>query len=339
MLERGELLTMEEFYETLTQWLLDTLEPAHITAAITALKPYTLTAAVFSGEDPEQKLAEYQRLCREDYGFAPDLLVGGYWERLDEQVRQACEQLTLLEEYRFYFGSGALIRGERLPPMPDEVPAVDERSLEETRQAVLAGNEESVTTSLSALVRHGARTRPLPRALKDQTILILLRLRQSVRDVHAPQGTETFDNELLALRDVSTCRELIEQACGLAVRLCALCREAWKQSSPLPGVLRYLETHYMEEISLAQMAQSCHYSTSYFSTLFKAQTGETFVSYLNRLRLEKACELLLTTNGKNADIAQQVGFSDPKYFNRLFVRQYGMPAHAYRKSARKGEER
>ncbi len=223
--------------------------------------------------------------------------------------------------------------------MPDEVPAVDERSLEETRQAVLAGNEESVTTSLSALVRHGARTRPLPRALKDQTILILLRLRQSVRDVHAPQGTETFDNELLALRDVSTCRELIEQACGLAVRLCALCREAWKQSSPLPGVLRYLETHYMEEISLAQMAQSCHYSTSYFSTLFKAQTGETFVSYLNRLRLEKACELLLTTNGKNADIAQQVGFSDPKYFNRLFVRQYGMPAHAYRKSARKGEER
>ena len=329
----------DEIYETLTQWLLDTLEPAHITAAITALKPYTLTAAVFSGEDPEQKLAEYQRLCREDYGFAPDLLVGGYWERLDEQVRQACEQLTLLEEYRFYFGSGALIRGERLPPMPDEVPAVDERSLEETRQAVLAGNEESVTTSLSALVRHGARTRPLPRALKDQTILILLRLRQSVRDVHAPQGTETFDNELLALRDVSTCRELIEQACGLAVRLCALCREAWKQSSPLPGVLRYLETHYMEEISLAQMAQSCHYSTSYFSTLFKAQTGETFVSYLNRLRLEKACELLLTTNGKNADIAQQVGFSDPKYFNRLFVRQYGMPAHAYRKSARKGEER
>ena len=101
----------DEIYETLTQWLLDTLEPAHITAAITALKPYTLTAAVFSGEDPEQKLAEYQRLCRDDYGFAPDLLVGGYWERLDEQVRQACEQLTLLEEYRFYFGSGALIRG------------------------------------------------------------------------------------------------------------------------------------------------------------------------------------------------------------------------------------
>ena len=223
--------------------------------------------------------------------------------------------------------------------MPGEVPPFEEQSLEEIRQAVLAGNGESTEAMLSALVKRCARTRPLPRALKDQTILILLRLRQGVQDVHPPQGTEAFDNDFLALRDVSTCRELIEQACGLALRLCALCRESWMQTSPLPGVLRYLEKHYMEEITLTQMARSCHYSTSYFSTLFKAQTGETFVSYLNRLRLEKACELLLTTNGKNADIAQQVGFSDPKYFNRLFVRQYGMPAHAYRKSARRGEER
>lgn len=329
----------DEIRDTLTQWLLDTLQPAQTAAAVTALNPYTLTAAVFSEEDPAKKLAEYQRLCRNDYGFSPDLLLGGYWEHLDEQVRQACAQLASLEEYCFYFGPGALIRGERLPPMPGEVPPFEEQSLEEIRQAVLAGNGESTEAMLSALVKRCARTRPLPRALKDQTILILLRLRQGVQDVHPPQGTEAFDNDFLALRDVSTCRELIEQVCGLALRLCALCRESWMQTSPLPGVLRYLEKHYMEEITLTQMARSCHYSTSYFSTLFKAQTGETFVSYLNRLRLEKACELLLTTNGKNADIAQQVGFSDPKYFNRLFVRQYGMPAHAYRKSARRGEER
>ena len=73
-----------------------------------------------------------------------------------------------------------------------------------------------------------------------------------------------------------------------------------------------------------------HYSPNYFSSIFKAYTGETLISFVNRLRMEKAVEYMPVKNMKNMEIANRVGIMDYKYFNKLFKKRYGMSVQKFR---------
>jgi len=75
-------------------------------------------------------------------------------------------------------------------------------------------------------------------------------------------------------------------------------------------------------------------SEVYLSQFFKEQSGETFSSYLERIRMEKAVELLLTSEQSIQVIAEKVGYSTSNTFGRAFKRIYGMSALSYRKTFR-----
>ncbi|MDR0270265.1 response regulator transcription factor [Paenibacillus sp.] len=93
----------------------------------------------------------------------------------------------------------------------------------------------------------------------------------------------------------------------------------------------YIETHYAEEkMSLQDICRHVLMSTSYFSLVFKQHTGETFVEYLTRIRMEKAKEMLQHTTMKFYEIAGKVGYGDPNYFSILFKKHAGMTPREYR---------
>lgn len=94
---------------------------------------------------------------------------------------------------------------------------------------------------------------------------------------------------------------------------------------------RYIEEHYAENITLETMAKHIHMNSFYFSSFFKKQTGQNFKDYLNQIRMKHAMELLMTTNKKSYEIAEEVGFKDFRYFSELFGRYYGKTPTAYRK--------
>ena len=71
-------------------------------------------------------------------------------------------------------------------------------------------------------------------------------------------------------------------------------------------------------------------NTSYFYTLFKKETGKSFVGYLTGYRMEKAARMLVETNEKSYMIAKSVGYTDPNYFSYVFKRQYGVSPSKYR---------
>ena len=80
------------------------------------------------------------------------------------------------------------------------------------------------------------------------------------------------------------------------------------------------------------MQQVCKFlaiSTSYFSTLFKNQTGKTFVEALTDCRIEAAKELLSTTQMKSYEVAEAVGYSDAHYFSSIFKKNVGMTPKEY----------
>ncbi len=102
--------------------------------------------------------------------------------------------------------------------------------------------------------------------------------------------------------------------------------------------VQYINEHYAENLSLDILAKHIHMNSFYFSTFFKKQTGKNFKEYLNQVRMTRAMELLMTTNKKSYEIADEVGFKDYRYFNEIFSRHYGKTPTVYRKAIMKGGE-
>lgn len=96
-------------------------------------------------------------------------------------------------------------------------------------------------------------------------------------------------------------------------------------------VCDYIQTHYKKDISLTEMAQYANMSISYFSSWFKRCTGRTLVQYIQEVRIEKAKQLLLETQLKNYEIAEQVGFATQPYFIRVFKNTVGVSPNLFRK--------
>ena len=99
-------------------------------------------------------------------------------------------------------------------------------------------------------------------------------------------------------------------------------------------VRTYLLEHIDEKLSLEEVALRFSYHPNYFSTLWSSKTNTSFVSYVQKLRMEKACELLENTNLRVCDIAKLVGFNDDKYFCKVFKATYNIPPLAYRRNRR-----
>lgn len=85
----------------------------------------------------------------------------------------------------------------------------------------------------------------------------------------------------------------------------------------------WITLNLKESITIEKIAGHVYMNPTYFCEYFKNETGETVLDYVTRSRINKARELLLTTNLKIYEIAEQVGYADTKYFSKLFKKHYG----------------
>ncbi|MCY9657683.1 response regulator [Paenibacillus chondroitinus] len=109
-------------------------------------------------------------------------------------------------------------------------------------------------------------------------------------------------------------------------------------SPPVRQAVLYVEEHLQEPLGMSEVAGHIHLNPSYFSALFKEQTGFTFSEYVTRSRIQKAKELLLQTRLTIADISEQIGYQTSKYFIKLFKDYEGISPNQYRKQANESEE-
>ena len=95
--------------------------------------------------------------------------------------------------------------------------------------------------------------------------------------------------------------------------------------------MEYVENHYFdEELSLDSVCQELGVSNSYFSTIFKKETGKSFIGYLTDYRMVQASRMLIESNEKSYIIAKKVGYADPNYFSYVFKRKFGVSPMKYR---------
>jgi YesN/AraC family two-component response regulator len=90
-------------------------------------------------------------------------------------------------------------------------------------------------------------------------------------------------------------------------------------------IMKYMQEHYMEDITLSKISQSMYISPAYISKIFKDETGDSPINYLIKLRLARANELLKHGKLSIKEVARSVGYDDAYHFSKLFKKYYGYP--------------
>lgn len=96
-------------------------------------------------------------------------------------------------------------------------------------------------------------------------------------------------------------------------------------SSKIASACEYMTMHYREDISLEQTAEFVSINPSYLSYIFKKETGITFLQYLTNIRLQKACELMLSDPGLSLEaVSARTGYHSASYFHKIFRAKFGV---------------
>lgn len=94
---------------------------------------------------------------------------------------------------------------------------------------------------------------------------------------------------------------------------------------------QYIQEHYQDpDLSVELICRQLHMSPAYFSTMFKKETGQTYIAYLTEIRLDRAVKLLQETDDKTYVIAQKVGYQEQNYFSYVFKKRFGVSPTKFR---------
>ena len=179
---------------------------------------------------------------------------------------------------------------------------------------------------------------------------------QSALDTHGICGRELYElvvsaGRLFLARCAVTNVEAIQQEFDYRCRQCCRAEELFTLLSEMQETLiqetgelrrneagrpvrlakQYVMQHYQDPITLEEVCEATGFSVSYFSVLFKKETGEGFAKYLTRVRMEEAKRLLRETRLPVAEICERVGYSDRKHFTHIFHKTAGLNPAEYRK--------
>jgi AraC-like DNA-binding protein len=110
-------------------------------------------------------------------------------------------------------------------------------------------------------------------------------------------------------------------------------------STDMRRALEFIEVHFREPISLADVARAASYSRCHFCKLFRQQLGLSFVTYLSHVRIRRAMVLLARSDRSITEIAFDVGFNDLSHFERVFRAVQGQTPTRFRQIAKQSPDR
>jgi len=113
-----------------------------------------------------------------------------------------------------------------------------------------------------------------------------------------------------------------------------ICADAFCYYPRLARVRRFVETHYQEDLPLAKAARVAALERKYFSAFFHHKVGIPYTDWISRVRIEKAIELIRTRDCPLAQVAVEVGFHEPRTFQRKFKRWTGLTPSEFKQLIR-----
>lgn len=147
-----------------------------------------------------------------------------------------------------------------------------------------------------------------------------------IAGVRLPDGTvlQLYQTQLPSVRDKHSLSGFLERTLNFWYDSFTLTEQA-DCSARIVAARQYIDVHYMEDLSLEQVAEAVSANPSYLSYIFRKETGITFLQYLTNVRLQAACRLLTEQPGLSLeDVASRVGYHSASYFHKIFRSRFGV---------------
>jgi len=149
-----------------------------------------------------------------------------------------------------------------------------------------------------------------------------------------PEEAAAFRNQLTELiENARSLKELQDLIYRFIVNLLEtlMNEKHMQQIRPIRLAMDYISQNYAKTLGLEEVSEKVFLNPAYFSTIFKKETGLNFIDYLINCRLEAAREMLKNSSAPISEIAEKVGYTDTKYFSKLFSKVVGIKPSEYRK--------
>ncbi|SDE55955.1 Response regulator containing CheY-like receiver domain and AraC-type DNA-binding domain [Paenibacillus sp. UNCCL117] len=226
---------------------------------------------------------------------------------------------------RIYYGIKLLHREFSEEEMPEEV-------LERFAASLRSGKREQIQDIVAEFVRltqtGGYSADHCHQRWRELTGVY----RTFLKDIHIPPDTilcgellEQFKN----IRDIAGFEQWLLQAIDTALEMVEL-RSGNRTNDIIERVKKYIQAHIRSPLSLDLLAHHVSLSPRYLSRVFKDEVGMNFTDFVTNQRIDKASELILTTDLTVEQIADQVGFNSSAYFIKKFKESYGVTPKTYK---------
>ena len=228
-----------------------------------------------------------------------------------------------------------LTAGEEAEEWCDTLP------LEETVRLLRSAGLADTLSALDAFVdrlRRGEKNEP---TCRTELLRLYLEIVQAASAMGIPgEETDPTSEAFRGILEAATLdaasipiRRTVEQIhTGLELRRARRCERMVAEAK------QYIREHFTDpDLQLSDVIQTVAASTSYFSQVFKNETGQTFVEYLSTVRVEHAKALIRMGMDRIYEIAQASGYRDAHYFSLVFKKYAGMTATQFRKQVEQGE--
>ena len=241
--------------------------------------------------------------------------------------------------YRIIYGTGKAINIREIAPDREQVVSRYDETLEDIFKQIRMGNEENMHAGIEAFIDRIGRS-----GMREYRMTLMELLTGFYRFCSSneidiaqimPEREGRHEDVYSYLRQMDTADDLKQWLNEISERTLAIMQEqrASKTRSFVSSALDFVRDHYSEEdLDLNMVCSSLGVSAAYFSTVFKKETGSTFINYLTDYRMKEALRLIDEEDEKTYIIAMKVGYADPNYFSYVFKKKFGMSPTKYRKS-------
>jgi two-component system response regulator YesN len=259
-----------------------------------------------------------------------------------KDARELKEQLIRMvkpKELRFYLPESSVMRLDHVREEfgdGDMLLAQYMAALEELRHVVFEEREDLIDAYVSKWVDFIQYNRFRPLDVKEWLLKMILDIRLRLKSLQHYQSTyasELLHHDVLELTNVRELERWLKDYLKQAIHWAG---QVYGESHnrEIIECQRYVAGHLDRKISLEDAAAHLHLHPSYLSRLFKRETGENFVEYVTRLKMERAKELLEMSGKTVEEIADMLGYDNKNYFGKLFKAHTGTLPSAYRTQSR-----
>lgn len=243
------------------------------------------------------------------------------------EVKEAYTECRKALEYKFIKGRGCIVYYSDIRLIQEQIipEIIDEQFKNTLKFAVKSFDMPAINKLLSDLRESILNKNELQKGnLVKKWYLNLIELFKAFL---IEEDIDVFDKanpyqSVLEAEDIFQVHSLTEKYCILCIEK-ALKGKEDKSHSYITKTLDYINNHYDSDISLQSVADKAGLNPSYFSRAFSKETGESFIDYLTKVRIEKSKQLLLK-GFKAVEVAEKVGYPNYTYFSKLFKKMVGV---------------